>query len=83
MSVNFDSNYSFNGHPEWTFVEKWVDSIYEGCLKQRMSSENYCRRAWVLQTGTSPDLATKVFLEACRKECLEYKEIIRASEKLS
>jgi hypothetical protein len=87
MSVNFNPNEpSSTPSPEYNpfyskgnFFEKWAQLVYEGNLKERLSSKDYCERAWTQQTGTSPKFITQAFMEKCQKDCEEFKSFCNFS----
>lgn len=88
MSIQFDpknqtsvsaNNMQTPPEPKLSFLQKWVNSVYDGCLKERLHPQTYCERVWVQQTGTSSEQATKVFMQKCTDDCIAYKSYCRWS----
>ena len=83
MSIHFDPSNSTNGaqpSPERknpSLLDRWVDCMYEGALKESLSPENYCKRAWIQQMksmSSSHAQPPEEFMKRCITDCLDFKQ---------
>ncbi len=65
--------------PKLSLLQKWIDSIYDGCLKESLHPKTYCERAWIQQTNTFPSQTTQLFMQTCMDDCMAYKSYCRWS----
>ena len=77
MSIRFDPrNYPAEAYnvkhtsekPKFNFFHQVVDDIYDGHRKEVLPVREYCKGAWVKQTGKKDSEITEIF----KKECSEY-----------
>jgi hypothetical protein len=82
MFINFDlTSQSANSNgvqppskPKLSLFQRWINSVHDGYLKESLSSQKYCERVWIQQTGSPSPQATEVFMKTCITECIDYKQ---------